>query len=179
MNVIIRKLQKEDYKAVAAIWRDVLDIPVTDDELNRTYDKMNGDERYATFVAEADGTVVGLVTMVTALAIGHPNGYTKVNGLGVLKEYRNKGIGKLLMKQAEKEAVANGTRDKRHAGERPGEDGVDPADLHVGEPELLLYGDRQQPEQGPVGLVEEECAAEQREHDPFVFLSHGHYIISE
>ena len=109
MNVIIRKLQKEDYKAVAAIWRDVLDIPVTDDELNLTYDKMNGDERYATFVAEADGTVVGLVTMVTALAIGHPNGYTKVNGLGVLKEYRNKGIGKLLMKQAEKEAVANGT----------------------------------------------------------------------
>ena len=109
MNVIIRKLRKEDYKAVAAIWRDVLDIPVTDDELNRTYDKMNGDERYATFVAEADGTVVGLVTMVTALAIGHPNGYTKVNGLGVLKEYRNKGIGKLLMKQAEKEAVANGT----------------------------------------------------------------------
>ena len=40
---------------------------------------MNGDDRYTTFVAEADGKIIGLVTMVTALAIGHPNGYTKIN----------------------------------------------------------------------------------------------------
>ena len=71
---------------------------------------MHGDDRYSTFVAEADGRVAGLVTMVTALAIGHPDGYSKVNGLGVLEEYRRNGIGKMLLKRAEQEAVANGTR---------------------------------------------------------------------
>ena len=110
MDVRIRKLQRQDYQAVAEIWRDVLDIPVADGELCATYEKMDGDDRYATFVAEADGRVVGLVTTVTALAIGHPAGYTKVNGLGVLQEYRHIGIGRMLLNRAEEEAVANGTR---------------------------------------------------------------------
>ena len=110
MNVIIREMEEKDYMSVAVIWREVLDIPVTDEELNNTYGKMKEDNRYSTYVAEADGKVVGLVTMVTALAIGHPTGYTKINGLGVLPEYRNMGIGRKLLEQAEQEAVRNGTR---------------------------------------------------------------------
>ena len=110
MNVIIREIEEKDYMSVAVIWREVLDIPVTDEELNNTYGKMKEDNRYSTYVAEADGKVVGLVTMATALAIGHPAGYTKINGLGVLPEYRNMGIGRKLLEQAEQEAVRNGTR---------------------------------------------------------------------
>ena len=48
--------------------------------------------------------------MVSVLAVGHPSGYTKVNGLGVLPEYRNMGIGRMLMEKAEHTAVQNGTR---------------------------------------------------------------------
>ena len=110
MNVIIREIEEKDYMSVAVIWREVLDIPVTDEELNNTYGKMKEDNRYSTYVAEADGKVVGLVTMVMALAIGHPTGYTKINGLGVLPEYRNMSIGRKLLEQAEQEAVRNGTR---------------------------------------------------------------------
>ena len=110
MNVIIREMEEKDYMSVAVIWREVLDIPVTDEELNNTYGKMKEDNRYSTYVAEADGKVVGLITMVTGLAIGHPTGYTKINGLGVLPEYRNMGIGRKLLEQAEQEAVRNGTR---------------------------------------------------------------------
>ena len=56
--------------------------------------------RYATFVAEEGGRVVGLVTTVVCLAIGHPpRGYTKTNGLGVLPEYRGKGIGRMLLER--------------------------------------------------------------------------------
>ena len=106
----IRFIQEKDYPQVADIWRNVLDIPVTDECLSETYTKMNGDDRYTTFVAEADGKIIGLVTMVTALAIGHPNGYTKINGLGVLPEYQNKGVGGMLLKHAEKMAIENGTR---------------------------------------------------------------------
>ena len=69
--------------------------------------------------------IVGLVTTVTAMAIGHPDGYTKINGLGVLPEYRNNGIGRMLLKRAERVAEENGTgyialasgfrRDEAHA----------------------------------------------------------------
>ena len=108
--VEIRMIQEKDYPEVADIWRNVLDVPVTDECLSETYAKMSGDDRYSTFVAEADGRIVGLVTMVTAMAIGHPGGYTKINGLGVLPEYRGMGIGGMLLKRAEDAAMENGTR---------------------------------------------------------------------
>ncbi len=105
----IRAIREKDYPEVARIWRDVLDIPVTDECLAETYAKMGKDDRYATFVAEEGGRVVGLVTTVTCLAIGHPNGYTKINGLGVLPEHRGKGIGRMLIEKAEEFAKVNGT----------------------------------------------------------------------
>ena len=41
----IRAIQKKDYPEVARIWRDVLDIPVTDECLAETYAKMGQDNR--------------------------------------------------------------------------------------------------------------------------------------
>ena len=106
----IRTIQEKDYPEVAEIWRNVLDVPVSDECLSETYAKMREDDRYSTFVAETDGRIVGLVTTVTAMAIGHPGGYTKINGLGVLPEYQGRGIGGLLLKRAEELAMENGTR---------------------------------------------------------------------
>ena len=125
MKIEIRRIRESDYPEVAYIWRSVLDIPVTDECLSETYAKMSSDDRYSTFVAETEGKIVGLVTTVTAMAIGHPDGYTKINGLGVLPEYRNNGIGGMLLKRAERVAEENGTgyialasgfrRDEAHA----------------------------------------------------------------
>lgn len=105
----IRTIQKKDYPEMARIWRDVLDIPVKDEVLAETYAKMGQDDRYATFVVEEGGRVVGLVTTVVCLAIGHPRGYTKINGLGGMPEYRGKGIGRMLLEKAEEIAKENGT----------------------------------------------------------------------
>lgn len=63
---------------------------------------MKDDHRYRTFVADADGRVVGFVTTVKALAIDQPNGYIKANGLAVLPEFQRRGIGKKLMECVEK-----------------------------------------------------------------------------
>ena len=110
MKVTVREIEERDYLPVAAIWRDVLDIPnATDDAVAETYEKMKHDSRYRTFVAETDGKVVGLVTTAEVLAIGHPDGYLKMNGLGVLPEYRGQGIGKLLLDRVEKLARETGT----------------------------------------------------------------------
>lgn len=103
MKVMIREIESKDYISVAALWRDVLGfLSVTDENVFETYEKMKGDNRYHTFVADVDGSVVGLVTTVETLAIDHPNGYIKVNGLAVLPEFQHHGIGKMLMERVEK-----------------------------------------------------------------------------
>lgn len=83
MNIAIREIESKDYVSVAAIWRDVLGLSsVTDESVAKTCEKMKGDSRYCTFVADMNDNVVGLVTIVETLAIDHPpNGYIKVNGL--------------------------------------------------------------------------------------------------
>lgn len=102
MNVVVREIESKDHISVAAIWRDVLGFSsVTDEAVAETYEKMKGDDRYHTFVADADGKVVGFATTVLTLAVDHPNGYIKLNGLAVLPEFQHCGIGKKLMKRVE------------------------------------------------------------------------------
>ncbi len=109
MKTVIRKISQSDYQAAAAIWRKVLDVRnATDENVAETYSIMEHDDRYVTFVAEADGKIVGLATAVKVLAIGHPGGYVKMNGIGVLPEYRHQGIGKKLLEYVERFAIEQG-----------------------------------------------------------------------
>ncbi len=102
MDILIREIESKDYTSVAAIWRDVLGFSaVTDENVIKTYEKMKGDDRYCTFVAEVDSAVVGFATTVETLAIDHPNGYMKLNGLAVLPAFQRCGIGKMLMERVE------------------------------------------------------------------------------
>jgi len=105
MGIVIREIESRDYISVAAIWRDVLGIlSATDETVIKTYEKMKEDSRYCTFVADVNGDIVGLAATVETLAIDHPNGYIKVNGLAVLPEFQRQGIGKMLMERVEKRA---------------------------------------------------------------------------
>lgn len=109
MNICIREIESRDYLSVAAIWRDVLGISkATDENVSATYEKMRDDSRYRTFVAEADGVIVGFVTTAETLAVDYPNGYIKMNGLAVLPEFQRRGIGKMLMERVEKLAAECG-----------------------------------------------------------------------
>ena len=102
MDIIIREIESKDYTSVTAIWRDVLGfLSVTDEAVVKTYEKMKGDSRYCTFVADMNGAVVGFVTTVETLAIDYPNGYMKVNGLAVLPAFQYCGIGRMLMERVE------------------------------------------------------------------------------
>ncbi len=109
MEIVIRKICQRDYAAAAAIWREVLDIRnATDESVAETYEAMRHDDRYITFVAEADGKIAGLAAAVKVLAVGHPGGYVKMNGIGVLPVYRRQGIGKKLMEHVERFAIEQG-----------------------------------------------------------------------
>ncbi len=103
MNIVIREIESKDYVSIAAIWRDVLGVSAaTDENVIKTYEKMKNDSRYCTFAAEVNGDVVGFVTAAETLAIGHPNGYIKMNGLAVLPAFQHCGIGRMLMERVEK-----------------------------------------------------------------------------
>ena len=106
-TVIIRDMERRDYLSVAAVWRDVFN-PLTDEDLLKACESMEGDSRYRTFVADSGGDVVGFVTTVQTLALNMPNGYTKINGLAVLPEYRRRGIGKRLMERVEQLGAERG-----------------------------------------------------------------------
>ncbi len=109
MNIVIREIERKDYGAVAAIWRDVLGFSsVTDESVIQTYEKMKDDSRYCTFIADVDGEVAGFATTVETLAVDHPNGYIKMNGLAVLPWFQRRGIGRMLMERVEKLAAERG-----------------------------------------------------------------------
>lgn len=102
-TVLIREMESKDYRSVAEIWRNFFDSEsVTDESVVQVCEKMKNDSRYRTFVADMNGRVIGFVTTVEALAINMPNGYMKINGLAVLPEYQQRGIGKKLMERVEK-----------------------------------------------------------------------------
>lgn len=106
---MIRKIQSEDYAAVAKFWRELLDVPsATDESVRRTFEKMSGDDRYCTYVAVEDGVVVGFITLVEVLSIDDPEGYIKMNGIAVLPEYQHRGIAEQLIARAEKTARERG-----------------------------------------------------------------------
>lgn len=52
IKVAIREIEKKDYPAAASIWREVLDVPTTDDDLKKTHEKMRGDDCYHTLMIE-------------------------------------------------------------------------------------------------------------------------------
>ena len=106
---MIRKIQSEDYAAVAKFWRELLDVPsATDESVCKTFEKMSSDDRYCSYVAVEDGIVVGFITLVEVLSIDDPEGYIKMNGIAVLPEYQHRGIAQQLIARAEKTARERG-----------------------------------------------------------------------
>ena len=106
---MIRKMQEKDCPAVAQLWREHLNISkATDVSVRRTFEKMSEDSRYCTYVAEADGMVVGFITYVEVLSFDDPDGYVKINGIAVLPAYRKQGIAQELAKRVEQDAYNRG-----------------------------------------------------------------------
>ena len=71
-------------------------------------------------------------------------------------------------------AVAHKPGDDGHGGKRPGKRRIDPSDLNIGKPDILLDRNRKKTEESSVRLVEEERTAQHGYQQPFICLLFTH-----
>ena len=108
-QAIIRLASPEDAKRIAVLCHR-LGYPATQEEAQRRLHQIQQDERHAVYVAElSSGHVVGWVHVyVSQLVI--TDSQAEIGGLVVDEGYRRRGVGQLLMQQAEQWACERGCR---------------------------------------------------------------------
>lgn len=106
-NVIIRKANSEDYKAIAEISRNDLGYESCTDELVKNNLSLVDFSRECVFVAENNGEVIGFVHIEKYNAL-YFESIANIMGLAVRDEKRRLGAGTALMNAAEEFARENG-----------------------------------------------------------------------
>lgn len=103
MGCLIREVVTSDYPALESLWQKELgNRRITLATLTWFYTRTAASPEYRTFVAVAEGSVVGFVTTVQVWAADHPEGgYLKINCLAVRTDCQRQGIGRKLMEHAE------------------------------------------------------------------------------
>jgi GNAT superfamily N-acetyltransferase len=89
-----------------------LGYEATTAEITRRFAKLNGDPDSGLFVAARGGAVVGWLH-VCGVRLLETDGYAEVGGLVVDAAQRRRGIGRALIRRAERWAVANGFTELR------------------------------------------------------------------
>ena len=121
MEVSIRRATSKDYNPLCALFDEVDDFhrrslphlfqkpdgPVREESFIRD---MLSDENACLFIAESNGKLIGFVhaaiLVAPSLPIFRPRHYAVVEGIGVSAEFRNHGVGRLLMDKTHAWALA-------------------------------------------------------------------------
>ena len=103
--MLIRKIEINDYYSIAEIIRNDLGYKESNDNnVQIRLNKIKKKNNYKTIVAEINKMVVGFVGIERILGYEFDGEYIRLCALAVKKEYRNKGIGKSLIKYIEEYA---------------------------------------------------------------------------
>ena len=99
--MIFRDATLEDTQAIALLLSD-LGYPASIDAIRLRYKDLFDHNDYKTLLAiDNYGLVIGMVGMLQSLSYEHSGKYVRILAMVVSKESRNKGIGKLLINEAE------------------------------------------------------------------------------
>jgi len=108
MDITIRKIEEGDYPAVLALWNDLGNHFVTEENIGPYYAKEKLDDNYKTFVAVLEGNTVGFIYLLQFMSVGPPMMHMNIHGLAVTPALRGKGIGSQLLAHAERYAAQRG-----------------------------------------------------------------------
>ncbi|WP_174807380.1 GNAT family N-acetyltransferase [Paenibacillus alvei] len=105
--LVIREFSFSDIEAITELMGD-LDHPASKLQMQKRMEIISSHPMYHTLVAELDGIVVGMVGLRQLYSYEGDNPVVQISALVTKVEYRGLGIGKELIKQAEKWAKENG-----------------------------------------------------------------------
>lgn len=97
----IRKAEKNDIPALALLMEQ-LGYQTTEEEMKERFLLIEANESYYTLVAEDDGEVIGMVGLCKGFYYEKNGIYARILAFVVDENYRNVGIGKQLILEAEK-----------------------------------------------------------------------------
>jgi GNAT superfamily N-acetyltransferase len=118
----IRKATIKDVPALASLMEQ-LGYPTTVENMTVSFINIDSNPSYHTMVAEEDGKVVGMIGLYTGILYNKDGLYARVIAFVVDSNYRNKGIGKLLINEAERWARNQGADSiGLNSGNRPERD---------------------------------------------------------
>ena len=115
MDIVVRKIELEDapgfWSALSSVAQErtyILTIEPPPFERSEAFVRENVEENHAQYVALHDGKVVGWADI---LPLKHPK-MTHVGalGMGILKDYRGRGIGGQLLERTIEHALASGLK---------------------------------------------------------------------
>jgi GNAT superfamily N-acetyltransferase len=103
----VREVRVADAGRIAELLGQ-LGYPADEDAVGRRLERLERSETDATWVAEADGELVGLVGIHVSQVLAYDGDAAKVSEIVVDDRYRRRGIGARLMEVAEGEARRRG-----------------------------------------------------------------------
>jgi Predicted acetyltransferase len=108
VEISIRNLEKEDYKAIHDLISNELGYTNTNiEDTFKRLDSIRNREDYKTFVAVYNKIIIGFIGLYKGIAFNIDGEYLQIIALAVKNDYQEKGIGTQLIEKAEKYAQDN------------------------------------------------------------------------
>jgi N-acetylglutamate synthase-like GNAT family acetyltransferase len=104
---MIRDAYSSDAEALVALIRH-LGYPASADAVRERVERLWSSEADRLVVAELDGEIVGLASLHTSLSIAYDGQAAKLSAIVVDERHRQRGIGRALVEEMEREAKRRG-----------------------------------------------------------------------
>lgn len=105
MEILVRTLERNDYKAVCDLISNELGYNnLSVESTFKRLETIQNRKDYQTFVAVHNNKVIGFIGLYKGIAFNIDGEYIQIIALAVNKEYQNKGIGTQLLVKAEQYA---------------------------------------------------------------------------
>ena len=111
MEILIRRIEKEDTADITVLTHQ-LGYPLTADQIAQNISAVMERKDHDAFVAVFENNVVGWIGLAHSIQIEMPP-YCEIRGLVVDDNYRNHGVGKILIEKAKQWAKENGNEKLR------------------------------------------------------------------
>ncbi|MGM9949253.1 MAG: GNAT family N-acetyltransferase, partial [Lysinibacillus sp.] len=119
MNVLVRPLERKDYKELVVLMEE-LGYPATAEEIGERFDKLDGHPDYTSLVAVLNGAVVGFSGMCRMHYFEMNGMYVRILSFVVSSAARKQGVGSILLEASENWAAEQGcTGIALNSGNRP------------------------------------------------------------